>query len=427
MTNQITTYLKNEDRYTLFIYFFLFVMPWNFFKWQMSAFALILLIWWIFKYKNIVTDKLKTIAEFKPLVLLIIYILYTYISTLWSDSFHNALEHVNQFSKYYFILIPILFTSLKTEEAVNGIQIIIISFGLYALFSLCIYLGLFTIEDTGSNSNNPKGIMAYAIVSVYMAIGVISSFLIYKTFNINNTLKIVFLISSILCFIALFINNSRTAQIAFILSIITLSLFYYKSLIFKPKVFFSMSATVLLSLGISYYILQANGKLDRYLKAYDETKYALTEDDYSGSFGVRLYFNKVGLEILKNNLLFGTGPEDNIKKLNEYMLNEKEKYNFNTIYNSFHSQHIDILTRYGLIGYILIITSVIYLILSLRKVRNIFWISMTFFITTFYASLANVMLIKKPFNYIYICIFILLSVIAYNSNKKELNASETKN
>jgi O-antigen ligase len=422
MINNITTYIKNEDKYTLFIYFFLFVLPWNFFKWQMSAFAIILLIWWVIKYKILILAKLKTISEFKPLWLLIIYILYTYISVLWSDSFHNALEHVNQFSKYYFILIPVLFTSLKTEEAINGIKIIIISFSLYAIFSLCIYLGLFTIDDTGSNSNNPKGIMAYAIVSVYMAIGAISSFLIYKTFNIKNNLKIVFLISSILCFIALFINNSRTAQVACILSIITLSLFYYKSSIFKPKVFFGMSVTIVLSLSISYYILQTNGKLDRYLKAYNETKYALTEDNYKGSFGSRLYFNKVGLEILQDNLLFGTGPEDNITKLNEYMIRDKEKYNFNMIYNSFHSQHMDILTRYGLVGYILIITSTVYLIISLRKIKNIYWLAMSFFITTFYASLANVMLIKKPFNYIYICLFVLFSIVAYNSNKEECNA-----
>lgn len=422
MINNITTYIKNEDKYTLFIYFFLFVLPWNFFKWQMSAFAIILLIWWVIKYKILILAKLKTISEFKPLWLLIIYILYTYISVLWSDSFHNALEHLNQFSKYYFILIPVLFTSLKTEEAINGIKIIIISFSLYAIFSLCIYLGLFTIDDTGSNSNNPKGIMAYAIVSVYMAIGAISSFLIYKTFNIKNNLKIVFLISSILCFIALFINNSRTAQVACILSITTLSLFYYKSSIFKPKVFFGMSVTIVLSLSISYYILQTNGKLDRYLKAYNETKYALTEDNYKGSFGSRLYFNKVGLEILQDNLLFGTGPEDNITKLNEYMIRDKEKYNFNMIYNSFHSQHMDILTRYGLVGYILIITSTVYLIISLRKIKNIYWLAMSFFITTFYASLANVMLIKKPFNYIYICLFVLFSIVAYNSNKEECNA-----
>ena len=420
MLNDIKTYIKNEDKYILFIYFFLFLMPWNFFKWQMSAFALVLLVWWLFKYKGVILDKLRTILNFKPLILLILYILYTYIAVLWSDSFNDAFAHVNQFNKYYFILIPILFTSLTTENAINGIKIIFVSFGLYSIFSICIYLGLFTIETTGSDSSNPKGIMSYAIISSFMAIGAIGSFIIY-TSKIANLQKILFLIISILCFITLLINNSRTAQIAFILSIITLCILYYKNLLFKPKIFLSATLGLFLISSIIFYTLHTNGKLDRYIKAYNETKAAFIDGNYTGSFGVRLYFNKVGIDIFQDNLLFGTGPEDNIKKLNEYMIQDMEKYKFNMIYNSFHSQHIDILTRYGLIGYSIIILSTIYLIVSLRKMKHIYWLSMSFFITTFYVSLANVMLIKKPFNYIYICLFVLFSIIAYNLKKEENN------
>ena len=39
----ILRYIKNEDKYVLFIYVFLFLLPWNFFKWQVSVFSIILL------------------------------------------------------------------------------------------------------------------------------------------------------------------------------------------------------------------------------------------------------------------------------------------------------------------------------------------------------------------------------------------------
>jgi len=38
---------------------------------------------------------------------------------------------------------------------------------------------ILTIESTNSNELNPKGIMAYAISSMYMAIGIITAFIIF--------------------------------------------------------------------------------------------------------------------------------------------------------------------------------------------------------------------------------------------------------
>jgi len=277
-------------------------------------------------------------------------------------------------------------------------------------------LGFFTISETESDSSNPKGLMAYAIVSTYMAIGALSSFIIFKS---NNKYKYSFLVISIFCLIALFINNSRTSQISFLLSIITLSLFYYRSHIFKPKILISIVSIFLILLSFFYFVLSQNGKLQRYKIAVNETIEVLSENKYSGSFGARLYFNVAGFEILSENLFFGMGPEDNINKLKELIIRDQhDKINFETVYASFHSQHMDILTRYGLFGYLLLFISVITLIFSLRKLKTIYWVGMSFFITTFYASLANVMLIKKPFNYIFISVFVLLSVAAYLKQKE---------
>jgi len=410
---------KSKDKYTLFIYLYIFLMPWNFFKAQMGIFTFILFFWWIAKYRLTIFKKLNFIIQFKPLLLLVIFIFYSYLSVLWSSSFEDGFDHVNKFHKYYiFIMLP-LFLSLRSKEALDCIKILLLSIGLYAVFSILIYSGLITIESTKSDISNPKGIMAYAIMSVFMAMGTLMSFFIAKTQK-NNYLKILFYIISILSLFALFINNSRTAQITLLLTVSIVFTMYYKQYIFKFKNILKIAITVCLVVFLSFQFLKESNKMSRYISAYNETKEIYSENKYEGSFGLRIYFNMAGFDIFKDEPLFGYGPEDNIEKFVTYQKNDKN-YTFIKIYNSFHSQHIDLLTRYGLTGYLLIIFSAIYLIYSLRHFREIYYTALSFFLIVFFSSLANVMLIKKPFNYVYITIFVLFSVIAYHKNKSSIN------
>lgn len=402
------------DKYILYIYLYILLMPWNFEKSQMGILTAILFIWWIYKFKNNILIKLKYILNFKPLLLLLIFILFTYIATLWSDSITEGFKHVNKFHKYYLFIIIILFTSLNIKEAKTGLKVLIVSFGVYSLFSIMIYLGLFTIQETRSGISNPKGIMAYAIVSVYMAIGAISSFFI-SYYSKNKPTKVLFIFIGILCLVALFINKGRTAQLSFIFSIVTLVATYGRNYIFKLKYIIG----VIILLSTIFYILDTSGKLKRYQSAYSDVNKILNEDKYTGSFGARVYFYVVGSKILSDNFLFGMGPEDNINEL--IKIEKKEK---RYIYKSFHSQHLDTLTRYGFIGYLLLIFSIVYLLYKLKENREYYFYGLSFFIIIFYASLANVMLIKKPFNYIFITVFVLLSIIAYNQ-KKILNKKES--
>ena len=410
--NKIRNNIKLVDNYMLFIYSYLFLMPWNFFKAQMGLFTVVLFIWWIIKFKKVILLKLRDLIKFEPLIILIVFIIFTYISTLWSDNTIAALSYINQFHKYYFLLIPILFTSMSIDEARNGLKIIILSFGTYAVFSLLIYLGIFTIEETRSNSNNPKGIMGYAIMSQYMAIGTIGAFFISLNSKCKN-IKILFFIIMIMCFIGLFINNSRTAQLALILTSITILITHYRSYIFNLKVL----SSILIIVIIIIYFLNESGKINRYKSAYLEVDKIFTENKYTGSFGLRVYFTKAGIEIIKDNFFFGTGPEDNViflKQIQESDINYKGR-----IFLSFHSEHIDILTRYGFIGYTLLVLSIVYLLYKLKDMKMDYFIGLSFFLVTFYISFANATFSKKPINYILVSVFVLLCVIAYNEYKEK--------
>lgn len=405
--------IKNTDRFILYIYFYLFMMPWNFEKWQMGALTLILFIWWIVKYKNELLSKLSLIIQFKPLVLMILFILYTYVSVFWSDSLKDGLSHVNKFHKYYFFIIPVLFTSLDKETAKNAIKIVFFSFATYAIFSLMIYFGLFEIKETGSDSDNPKGIMAYAIMSAFMAAGAVCSFFIALKED-NKNLKYIFSVVSVLCLFALIISLGRTAQLSLVLTISTLFIFFFWKNIFKLKI---LVFTIIASFFLIFFIKEFV-KLDRYKIAYAEMTNVVKNNKYDGSFGVRIFFNKAGLEIINEHPLFGMGPEDNTKKLAEIQENDPNYIN-PKIFTSFHSSHMDVLTRYGIIGYLLLVGSIIYLVYTLRKDKYIFSVALAYFLIVFYTSLANVMLTKKPFNYVFISLFVIFSVYSYYMKKEK--------
>jgi len=383
----------------------------------MGALSIILFIWWLIKYRFKIIKKLNIAIQFKPLLLLLLFIVFSYISVLWSSSIEDGLDHVNKFHKYYIFIILPLFLSLKSDEAFYCIKILLLSIGMYAIFSLSIYLDFFTIESTDSDSNNPKGIMAYAIMSVFMIIGAILSFFIAK-FSKENKEKFIFYCVSFLSFLSLFVNNSRTAQITFFLTVSIVSVLYYKKHIFRFRSLLKIFISMCILFFISFQVLKDTNTLNRYISAYHETKEILAKNKYEGSFGARVYFNIVGFDIFKEEPILGSGPEDNIDKLVLYQKNDLND-TFPKIYNSFHSQHIDLLTRYGLVGYLLVLISAIYLIYSLRHFREMYYTSLSFFLIVFFSSLANVMLIKKPFNYVYITIFVLFSVISYQKNKSK--------
>lgn len=413
MYNKIIEYKNHTDKLTMFIYVYLFFMPWNFFKGQMGTLTVLLFISWIIKYKKDIFKKLKLLFDSKPIVLLLIFIAYTYSATLWSDSFKDAFSYVNNFYKYYLLLIPILFTSLNKDTAKVSVKVFFISFVSYAIFSLGIYFELYTIK--GSSPSDPKGLMAYAIVSIYMSLATVWAIgLFFMAKNKNE--KLFFIIVILLCLFALFFNKSRTAQLSLFFSLIFL-LFYYRSLFTKTKVSYVIFG---LCTSLIIFITTSDIVEKKYNKAYNEMQNVLKNEKYIGSFGVRLYFYKAGFQVIKSNLIFGAGPLDNKEKLVNMQKNDTEYTNKN-IYTSYHSQHLDILTGYGIVGYILILLSCILLAYKLKHIRKYYYLCLSFLLIVFFNALGNVILIKKPFNYIFISLFVIFAVISFYEKKEVKN------
>lgn len=405
--------IKQDNLFLYYIYFYIFITPWHFSNSQPAILSVILFIWGIIKFNNELLNIIKNYSKFLPLTLLFLFIGYIYTSTLWSDSLLDGLDHVNTFNKYYFIIIPILLVSLNRASAITATKILIVSFSIYSLYSILIYSSILSIES--SSVLNPKGHLRYSIATQYMVISFFASsfFYYYSTIKIE---KILFVLMALLSFFALFINNSRTSQIAFLAIIIIFAILFFKRYVLNYKILI-----IIIIINISaIYVLYKNAKLDRYINFYNETHKVISSGQYTGSFGTRLFFNKAGIEIFKHNIFFGTGPKDNRLQLQEMQKNNsnyKGDDDKGRVINHFHSEHLDILTAYGIIGYLLIVSSIILLIYKLRKQSEYFYISLGVFLTLLFVSFANKTLSLIPLNVVYIIFFILLAIIAHDKNQ----------
>lgn len=402
-------YLSNEKSIILFIYLFLFLTPWNPIKSQVAVFSILLFIVALSKYRGELLNKLKLLYTFKPLLLLVLFVTYLLISTLWSESISEGFKRVFNFHKYEFLFVPVLLL-LNKEQAKLAIKIMLASFTLYAFFSLLIYFNIVHID--GSTSENPKGILRYSISTQYMVIAAFSLFFYFLSTS-KKKLKVLLLSISIVLVFALFVNYSRTSQLAFLfIALIFIVMFLKKRQSIKM---YAISFFAIMIFLISFW--QDTKMMNKFHSAVTEVQEVYNSEIYSGSFGIRLYFNKVGLEIIKNNLLFGMGPVDNRSELLK-MEKQDPKYKESIYYKHFHSEHMEILTAYGFVGYLLLVSAVVLLIYKLRENTLYFNIGLSVYLTLFFVSFANKTLTLKPLNYIYIILFVLLSIIAYQSEQE---------
>ncbi|OCL83918.1 O-antigen ligase family protein [Arcobacter porcinus] len=399
------------EPFKIFIYLWILILPWDFTKGIMGNFSIIMVVWWLIIGKRRgYFIKLKELLYNKSLFLFLLFLIYAYLSLLWTDNIKFGFDQLN-FYKYYIVVIPIIYTVLSKEDIQNALYILIISFGIYALFSLSIYFGL--VEIKGSNPSNPKGILAYALVTVYMAISSLMAFYFYLNEE-NKKMKYFMLFISVISFIALFTNNGRIGQISFFATIFILMIYHRQYLIEYKKTLILFIISILFGFSLLY----SFGKLDRFIIGAKEL-IVLENTQFAGSWGHRAYMWYAAADGVSNHPFFGAGVGDIIDEFIEYGNKNPSKA---TWLRSYHNQHLDYLTKFGIVGYILFLSSIYVLLKSLYKEDKYFFIvGLIFFSIVLVDSLGDIILLMKPFNNIFVLVFVLLAIIV---NKKHLEKKD---
>lgn len=411
------TKLTKRDYLVFYIYFFIFITPLNTFKSQLFITTTLLLIGWLLTIKdNDYFARFKNLFTFTPLLLLIAFMLYNYLSLFWSANVKDWLQEQSLY-KYYFIIIPVIATTLTVQEAKNSFKIFILSIGAYAIFSILIYLDVLTTTKT---PENPYGTLLYAVATPFLAIGFFSS-IILSAFETNNKLKYLLFFIAFVTFIAVFIQDGRAGQVAFFGTLIVFIIIYIRKLFMPKNLIIALVAITLSISGIYTFEKDKN-----FLRGIVEIKNYIDKGELSGSWGARVYLWIGAVDGIKKNPMFGVGAGGNLEHMREYK-KEYPSRNFNHLLAT-HNLHLDILLKYGFFGYTLFVTSIILLIVSLfNKKESVFGLlGIAFFSVMFFSALADDILLIKPFNNVFINIFIILSIIAVKERKCKKHLCKNK-
>jgi O-antigen ligase len=206
--------------------------------------------------------------------------------------------------------------------------------------------------------------------------------------------------------------SARLSFLVFILVAVITPLFYLKRK--HSIVVFTLSILLIIV------FMSTNTRMQQGLNTF---KTAIEENRYTGSWGHRLGFVIVGLDILKEHPVVGRGVSDVRTRVVAYA-EENPQYFLKDPARHFHNEHLQILVEVGMVGYLLYLMFLFLflrlpisdpLINNLKYTYTIAFLLMQFgeHYLTFYATS------------LFIAIFFILVILYSEREKEELTQTVT--
>ncbi|MDX4012948.1 O-antigen ligase family protein [Aliarcobacter skirrowii] len=349
---KVSSISKNfyEDYINYLILLYAFCLPIS--RAGVSLSVILIFLFWIFQanFKR----KFYEIKQNYFILLIFIFIIYSFIAILWSSDKFFAIEYVQKY--YHFLIIPMIFTSLKREYIDKVFSAFLLGMLISEITSYGIFFELWTKE--GVSPNDPSPFMDHSNYSTYLAFTV---FILMHKIIYTYDLKWKFAYSVFFLFSAsnLFLNGGRTGQFSFMIALCIIGFLNFKNKIKATILCLILGATIF----VSAYNISPIFK-DRFDYFLHDVEVMINEKDFSNSFSLRVALWIAGIEASKDNLIFGVGIGDEAInasngiekfKIPEYFVNEQ--------YIDFHNMFVQYLVQLGIIGLIIII-SIFYLLIK---------------------------------------------------------------
>ena len=279
-----------------------------------------------------------------------IFIIYSLIAVLWSSDKIFALEYVKKY--YHFLIIPIIFTSLKKEYIDKVFSAFLLGMLISEITSYGIFFELWTKQ--GVSPNDPSPFMDHSNYSTYLAFTV---FILMHKIIYTDDLKWKFAYSIFFLFSTsnLFLNGGRTGQFSFLIALCLIGFLNFKNKIKATILFLILGTTIF----ISAYNISPVFK-DRFDYFLHDIEVMVYEKDFSNSFSLRVALWISGLEASKDNLIFGSGigdERDNAKYMLQKFNIKNDSFKQDTENSiDFHNMFVQYLVQLGILGLIILIT-----------------------------------------------------------------------
>ncbi|MFY9080105.1 O-antigen ligase family protein [Aliarcobacter cryaerophilus] len=343
-----------NDYINYFILLYAFCLPIS--KAGISLSSIIIFLFWILE-----ADFKRKYFEIKNnyfILAIFIFILYSFIAVLWSSDKIFALEYVKKY--YHFLIIPIIFTSLKKEYIDKVFSAFLLGMLISEITSYGIFFELWRKE--GISPNDPSPFMDHSNYSTYLAFT--AFILMHKIIHTDDLKwKLAYSIFFLFSTSNLFLNGGRTGQFSFLITLCVIGFLNFKNKLKAIVLFISLGITIF----VSAYNISPVFK-DRFDYFLHDIEIMINEKDFSNSFSIRVALWITGLQASEHNLIFGSGIGD--EKINtDEML---EKYKIPDIFSSFytknyidfHNMYVQYTVQLGIVGLIIILL-IFYLLFKL--------------------------------------------------------------
>jgi len=345
-----------------------------------SLFSGLLLLSWIIEgdFKN----KWQKIKKEPALWAIAAFFIYMALTLFWSENVAFGARSLRNYY-YYFPIIFILFTSLQREKVSTVISAFIFGMFVSELVSYGIFVEL--IHKEGVASDNPSPFMHHIRYSVFLAVTAL--LMINEIFYEKvSAYKRIFLALFFLTLISnLFINVGRTGEVAFLVGLFVLLLSH---LTVTWKSFGIVLSMLVLILFFAYSLSPV--VQERVQDVNDDIHKMTTLQEFDTSLGGRYAMAVVGMDMIKDAPLFGSGIGDDYDLFMQ-RLKQKEfaEFAFLSRYPDLHNQYLQTLVRGGLIGLFLLLLIFFFLKVSARRdpqANHIALILLTVYLLSFFTD-----------------------------------------
>ncbi len=405
------TYLE-PLQYMLIVAIVLTLPYWGlhkYFKYPTIILFLLTLFMGQFDFKNIIKDKV--------FLSLSAFIIFTYLSVLWTSSnpvfTPECKINLDRF-KYYFLLIPTIYSIPLSTKQIKSIFFIM---ALSPLYTVVIYylntLGITHVYSALWSHGESNILTHYLVNNFFILYGAIYFYVLF----FDNLMKKQYKTSifaaflTVLFFVSMFVDpitTSRLMLLVFFMIIFVVPLFYLKGK--------HILLVILLSAGLVAVFINTNQSMQKGLNTFSK---AISEDEYTGSWGHRLGFAIVGLKIYQENPIMGRGISD-VRERTIVFAEENPKYFIGDRGRHFHNEHINILVQVGLIGYFLFLLFIIFFLQLSINDTFLNRLKYAFIFSFLLMMLGEHYLTMKQTSYFF-ALFIALMLLYH---KQELNESE---
>jgi len=306
-----------------------------------------------------------------------LFIIFNIISLIWTDYFYEAVRYIKKY--WYFLPIPILFTSLQKEYMPKVLSAFILGMFVSEIISYGVFFELWSFKH--ASVANPSPFMHHIEYSVFLAFtGLILLGRIFTEKDIKYKILYIFFFTTVSG--NLFLTAGRTGQLAFVIGLFILALLSFQN---KLKAFIVSLVLSTIIVGIAFNL--STTFHDRVIMGKNNLVNVVENASYCTSLGGRVGAWIISKDMIKENPILGVGIIDNMKDFHSII---DDKYpEMKCMQQSFmhiHNQFLEVFTQMGLIG-LLIFMSIFYMIVKLpihdNQYRSIKYIYVTILMVSF--------------------------------------------